>query len=126
MMPKRTDNATRSGGALNRPLPVQLAKALKPEMQRPLMHGVRRRILRTFNQDPTPRTTKDLQKTFPNLSFSSVNYHVLVLDECGCLAVSRVKATPDAFLACSFRTLPAIRSLKRLCGRPSRWTMFVD
>jgi len=61
------------------------------------MHGVRRRILRMFNQDPTPRTAQDLLKTLPGLSPNSLNYHVIVLGECGSLTVSRVKATPGRF-----------------------------
>lgn len=97
MPPRRTDNAKRSGPEFNRPLPVQLAKSLKPESRLALTHGVRRRILRMLNQDPTPRTTRDLLKTFPGLSLSSVNYHVLVLDECGSLEVSRGKTTPGSF-----------------------------
>lgn len=97
MHPRRTDNATRSGPESNRPLPAHLAKSLSPEARQALMHGVRRRILRMFNQDATPRTTQGLLKTFPELSLSSVNYHVLVLDECGSLAVSRAKATPGSF-----------------------------
>jgi hypothetical protein len=97
MHPRRTNNATRSGSDSNQPLPTQLAKSLKPETRQALMHGVRRRILRMFNQDPTPRTTQDLLKTFPGLSLSSVNYHVLVLGECGSLMASRVRATPGSF-----------------------------
>jgi DNA-binding transcriptional ArsR family regulator len=62
-----------------------------------LMHGVRRGILRMLNQGPIPRTTQDLLETFPGLSLSSVNYHVLVLDECGSLTVSRGKAAPGGF-----------------------------
>jgi DNA-binding transcriptional ArsR family regulator len=97
MHPKRTDNGMRSGPELNRPLPMQLAKALKPETRQALMHGVRRRILRMLNQDPIPRTARDLLKTFPDLSLSSLNYHILVLDECGILTVSRAKATQGSF-----------------------------
>jgi len=87
----------RSGPDSNRPLPAPLAKGLKAETCHALMHGVRRRILRMFNQDPTPRTPQELLKKFPGLSLSSVNYHVLVLDECGSLTVSRVKTTPGSF-----------------------------
>ena len=95
MHPRRTDKAACSAES-NRPLPVHLAKSLKPETRQALMHWVRRRILRMLNQSPTPRTIQDLQKTFPGLSLSSVNYHVLVLDECGSLTVSRVNATPGS------------------------------
>jgi hypothetical protein len=51
-----------------------------------------------FSQDPTPRTPQDLLKAFPGLNLSSVNYHVLVLDECGSLTVSRVKATAGSLI----------------------------
>jgi DNA-binding transcriptional ArsR family regulator len=95
MHPKRIEK--RSSPESNRPLPVQLAKSLEPEARQALMHGVRRRILRMLNQDPTPRTTQDLLETFPGLSLSSVTYHVLVLGECGSLTVSRGKAIPGSF-----------------------------
>jgi DNA-binding transcriptional ArsR family regulator len=96
MRPKRTENTKGSRPEFNRPLPVQLAKSLKPETRQALMHGVRRRILRMLNQEPIPRTIQELIKGFPGLSLSSVNYHVLVLDECGSLTASRGKATPGS------------------------------
>lgn len=98
MHSRRTDNARRSGPESNQPLPVGLAEGLDPESRLALMHGVRRRILRTFNQDPAPRTTLDLLATLPGLSLSSVNYHVLVLGECGSLTVSKVKVAPESFI----------------------------
>lgn len=96
MHPKKIDETTNSGTG-NQPLPGQFARSLKPESRQALMHGVRRRILRMLNQDPTPRTTQDLLKTFPELSLSSVNYHVLVLDQCGSLTISRVRSTVGSF-----------------------------
>jgi hypothetical protein len=54
------------------------------------MHGTRRRILRVFGEDPTPRTTKELLPTFPGVSLSTIVYHVLVLEDCGSLSVSHV------------------------------------
>jgi len=96
MQPRKSDNSTRSGES-NRPLPAQLAQGLEPQTRLALMHGLRRRILRTLNQDRTPRSTQDLRTTFPRSSLSSVSYHVFVLGECGILTVSRVKAAPGSF-----------------------------
>jgi DNA-binding transcriptional ArsR family regulator len=99
MRSKRTDNPThsRSGSELNQPLPAQLATKLKPKTRQALMHGARRQILRTLHRDPTPRTTKDFLGTFPGLSLSSVNYHLLVLNESGSLSASKVNTTDGNF-----------------------------
>lgn len=94
MHTRETENARCSGPESNRPLPARLAKSLQPEIRLALMHGARRRILRTLDQDPPPRTIQDLHKTLPGLSISSINYHVLVLGKCDCLTVSLVNATP--------------------------------
>lgn len=98
MHSRRTDNARHSGRESNQPLPAGLAEGLDPESRLALMHGVRRRILRTFDQDPAPRTTLDLLATLPGLSLSSVNYHALVLGDCGSLTVSKVEVVPESFI----------------------------
>jgi DNA-binding transcriptional ArsR family regulator len=73
------------------PLPMQLARSLEPKAKHALMHGVRRRILRALSEDPSPRTTADILATIPGGTLSTVHYHVLVLQDCGSLAVSHVK-----------------------------------
>lgn len=78
-------------------LPVELAMSLAPIPRRALMHGMRRRILRALTQDPTPQTIEDLLPTFPGATLSAVNYHVLVLGDCGSLTVSRVEQTHGGF-----------------------------
>lgn len=98
MHTRETENTARTGPEASWPLPVQLAKSLKPATRQALMHGVRRRILRMLNQDPTPQATRDLFRTFPGLSLSSVNYHVFVLAECRSLTISRGMATPGSFI----------------------------
>lgn len=56
--------------------------------RRALMHGMRRRILRILNQDQAPRSFRDLSGLFPDASLSQVNYHVLVLADCGSVVVA--------------------------------------
>jgi len=91
MQPRQPDNAIRSDSEANQPLPTRLATQLEPGTRHALMHGMRRRILRAFAESATARTTQDLLTAFPGAGLSSVNYHVLVLCECGSLTVSRVE-----------------------------------
>jgi hypothetical protein len=55
------------------------------------MHETRRRVLRVFRGDPTPKTTRDLMATLPRITLQTMTYHVLVLENCGSLTVSRVE-----------------------------------
>ena len=91
MHSRRTDSAACPSAEFNRPLPAQLANSLKPEIGKALMHGARRCILRILNQDAAPQSTRDLQKAFPRLSLSGLNYHVLVLADCGTVSLPHEK-----------------------------------
>ena len=51
------------------------------------MHGMRRRILRALNDDRSPQTLSALGAMFPEAGLSQVSYHVLVLGDCGSVAV---------------------------------------
>ncbi len=76
---------------VHHPLPPQLAESLGPGVRRALMHGMRRRILRTLNQDRSALTLRDLATVFPKASLSTVSYHLLVLGDCGAVAVAGVE-----------------------------------
>ncbi len=94
MQPRHDDKSQRHG---EEPLPAGLAERLAPESRRALMHGTRRRILRALSEDPTPQTTQDLVATFPEITLKTITYHVLVLEDCGSLAVSHVKQARGSF-----------------------------
>jgi DNA-binding transcriptional ArsR family regulator len=90
-MQPQQDDMHHYGHEVTRPLPWKLAERLAPRSRRALMHGTRRRILRALNDDPTPQTTRDLAARFPEITLPTITYHVLVLEECGSLAVSHVE-----------------------------------
>lgn len=75
-------------------LPPEVASALAPHQRRALNSPTRRRILRLLEEDATPRTVAELAMSMPDASISSVGYHALILDECGCVTMTLV-ATPD-------------------------------
>jgi len=77
-----------AGREVHHLLPPQLAGSLGPRVRRALIHGMRRRILRTLNQDRSARTLQELASVFPKASLSTVSYHVLVLSGCGVVTVS--------------------------------------
>jgi DNA-binding transcriptional ArsR family regulator len=78
-------------------LPASLLDKLPPEKRRALIHGTRRGILRALQQDPAPRATRDLLSVFPGVTLQTISYHVLVLEECGSLTVSRIEQSPGSF-----------------------------
>jgi DNA-binding transcriptional ArsR family regulator len=83
------------------PLPPQLAESLEPTVRRALTHGMRRRILRTLNQDRSALTLQELATVFPKASLSTLSYHVLVLRDCGAVAIAGVEPA-EGTLARSF------------------------
>jgi DNA-binding transcriptional ArsR family regulator len=91
MQPRYGHDMQPPGDRADRALPMQLAQALEPKARRALTHVVRRRILRAFSEDPTPRTPEDLQMAFPGDRLATINYHLLVLGDCGSVTVSRVE-----------------------------------
>jgi hypothetical protein len=91
MQPRQKRHVELSSGEANRPLPTQLARTLEPKIRHALMHGTRRRILRTLSRDATPHTTRDLLAFFPGVRLPTITYHVLVLGDCGSLAVSQIE-----------------------------------
>lgn len=97
MRARPTHNAPMQSGDASPPLPAQLARSLGPEAKHALMHPMRRRLLRVLNEDLTPRTALDLRTTFPGVSLSVINYHLLVLEDCESLTVSRLGQTRGTF-----------------------------
>jgi hypothetical protein len=49
---------------------------------------MRRQILRVLHRDGAPQTLRDLSTEFPQATLNQVSYHVLVLSDCGSVAVS--------------------------------------
>jgi hypothetical protein len=84
--PPNNGRRTRYGSTV--PLPKELAEVLSPTRKRALRHSMRRRILRTLNRDLVPWTADELAAIFPGCGLSIVNYHVLVLEDCGAVSVS--------------------------------------
>jgi DNA-binding transcriptional ArsR family regulator len=76
---------------------MSLLDRLTPEHRRALIHRTRRRILRAFREDPTPKTPRSLLSAFPGITLQTLTYHVLVLEECGSLTVSHVEQSPGSF-----------------------------
>ena len=108
-------------------LPDQLAQGLAPKAKHALMHATRRRILRALSEGRAVRTPKELLRVFPGVGLDVINYHLLVLEDCGSLAVSHVEWGPAAgSRAQSPRTSLATLNTSWLCGQPSSWTMFID
>jgi hypothetical protein len=64
------------------------------------VHGTRRGILRALRRDPAPKTIRDLQPIFPGITLQNITYHVLVLEECGSLAVSHIEQSSGSFARC--------------------------
>jgi hypothetical protein len=82
------DNGRRHRREATVPLPKELAEALGPTSERALRHWMRRRILRTLNRDLVPWTADELAAIFPDCDLNMVNYHTLVLADCGAVSVS--------------------------------------
>ena len=55
------------------------------------MHGMRRCILRSLNYSDTPNGLRELSEEFPEVSLSQVSFHVLVLSDCGSVAIADVE-----------------------------------
>lgn len=89
MQPRQ--NHRGAGQEIHRSLPRQLAEAVAPRARRALMHGMRRRILRLLHRVDTPRTLREIAQEFPNASLSQVSYHVLVLSDCGSVAIAGIQ-----------------------------------
>jgi hypothetical protein len=79
-------------------LPKKLPETLAPNLERALRHWMRRRIVRTLNQDLNPWTPGDLLPTLPGANLSSLNYHALVLEDCGIVTLSHVKPNRGGFV----------------------------
>jgi hypothetical protein len=101
MQPRHNSDVQRSSHEARQPLPAEVAERLTPTYRHALMHGLRRRVLRAFIEDPVPKTAKDLAPAFPGVTLQTINYHVFVLAQCGSLVVSRGEQTQGT-LARSF------------------------
>jgi hypothetical protein len=97
MQPRHDNDPQPHDGEATRPLPQELAEGLAPEARRALMHGIRRCILRAFDEVPIVQTTRDLMPTFPGATLQTITYHVLVLEECGSLTVSHIAQDRGSF-----------------------------
>lgn len=72
-----------------RVLPPWVSAALAPHQRRALKSAVRRRILRTLSGLGYPATLPDLARRLGGgSSIGDIAYHVIILDECGCVTVS--------------------------------------
>jgi DNA-binding transcriptional ArsR family regulator len=71
-----------------RKLPADVTKTLGPHLCRALDHPTRRRILRILERGPKPQTLTELSDVIPTANISSISYHALVLEECGCVTVT--------------------------------------
>jgi len=91
MQPRQVRDAQTPSDRANRPLPMQLAQSLEPKARRALMHVIRRRILRALSQEQTPQTPQDLHATLRRDRLATINYHLLVLGDCGSVAVARIE-----------------------------------
>jgi hypothetical protein len=97
MQPRHDNNPQRYDGEATRPLPKALAEGLAPETRHALMHGMRRCILRAFDEVPIVQTTRDLMPTFPGVTLQTITYHVLVLEEFGSVTVSHIEQGRGSF-----------------------------
>jgi len=79
---------------LDQRLPAALARALPPKRRKALDSPLRRRIVRALNAAAEPRSLKELTLAVPGCGLSSVSYHLAVLEQCGCVAVSEDPAGP--------------------------------
>lgn len=80
-----------------RGLPDDVALLLAPQLRRALDHPTRRRILRALNRAGDAQTISDLAEAIPGAWVSTIGYHTLVLEECGCVSVAvglSVSGTP--------------------------------
>lgn len=71
-----------------RTLPPAVAAALAPHQRRAVGNRTRRQILRQLSGSASPKTPSDLALAIPGASISVISYHVLVLEECGCVSLS--------------------------------------
>jgi DNA-binding transcriptional ArsR family regulator len=78
-----------------RKLPADVAQLLAPHLHRALDHPTRRQILRALNRHGKAQTLADLAVAIPGAIVSTVGYHALVLEECGCISVTVVPSPPD-------------------------------
>lgn len=76
-------------------LPPEVASALAPNQRRALSNPTRRRMLRLLEEDPKPRTVAELALWIPDVNISTIGYHALILDECGCVTVTLVPVPDD-------------------------------
>lgn len=75
-------------------LPRGLAGGLSRAQRRALDHPVRREILRALDRE-SPATLVRLVELVPGRSVSTISYHALVLEECGCISVQLAVAGPS-------------------------------
>lgn len=80
------------GGHWTDALPPRVVSALSPSQRRALDNPTRRRILRHLSNVPSPTTLPDLAIAVSGASISTVAYHVMILDECGCVLVTVLPA----------------------------------
>jgi DNA-binding transcriptional ArsR family regulator len=84
----RKNDDRRISDPANGARPSELVDGIDSRCERALRHEIRRRLLRTLNQYRVPWVAHELATTLPGCNISTINYHALVLEECGAITVS--------------------------------------